>query len=300
MRILITGSNGLLGQKLVTLLIAQSGHEVVATSRGPNRLPSDEGYQYHTLDITDPQAVARVLDDIRPEAIINTAAMTNVDQCEDEKEDCIKLNVDAVSSLIDGAQRYGSFLLQLSTDFIFDGESGPYDEEAIPNPISFYGESKLKAEKLVSQCSNWAIARTILVYGVTHKMSRSNLVLWVKRCLENQEPIQVVNDQWRSPTLAEDLAAGCGLIVDRQAQGIFNISGKDLLTPYQMAIRTADFFGLDPSFITESDWTQFTQPAKRPPKTGLVITKAQDKLNYQPKSFEEGLQIVAEQIKAES
>jgi len=195
--------------------------------------------------------------------------------------------------------RHNSFLLQLSTDFIFDGLAGPYDEEAAANPISFYGESKLRAENLVRDSSlSWAIVRTVLVYGVTHKMSRSNLVLWVKRCLENEEPIQVVNDQWRSPTLSEDLAQGCRLILNKLAQGIYNISGKDVLTPYEMAVRTAKFFGLDSSFITETDSTHFTQPAKRPAKTGFIITKAQNQLHYNPRTFEEGLAIVAQQIEA--
>lgn len=300
MRVLITGSNGLLGQKLIGLLSAQSGVDLIATSQGPNRMPFTEGYQYISLDITDPVAVRKILAETQPEAIVNTAAMTNVDQCEDEKAECLNLNVDAVSSLIEGALRHNSFLLQLSTDFIFDGLAGPYDEGGKPNPISFYGESKLKAENLVRDSSlPWAIVRTILVYGVTHKMSRSNLVLWVKRCLENEEPIQLVNDQWRSPTLSEDLAMGCWLILNKRAQGIFHISGKDVMTPYEMAIRTANFFGLDSSYITETDSTQFTQPARRPPRTGFVITKAQTQLKYNPRSFEEGLAIVAQQIEAE-
>ena len=299
MRVLITGSNGLLGQKLVGLLASQPDCDLIATSRGPNRMPNNQGYRYVSLDITDPGAVRKILAETRPGAIINTAAMTNVDQCEDEKTKCLKLNVEAVSSLVEGALHHNSFLLQLSTDFIFDGLAGPYDEEAAANPISFYGESKLRAENLVRDSSlSWAIVRTVLVYGVTHKMSRSNLVLWVKRCLENEEPIQVVNDQWRSPTLSEDLAQGCRLILNKLAQGIYNISGKDVLTPYEMAVRTARFFGLDSSFITETDSTHFTQPAKRPAKTGFIITKAQNQLNYNPRTFEEGLAIVAQQIEA--
>jgi len=299
MRVLITGSNGLLGQKLVRLLASQPDCDLIATSRGSNRMPNNQGYRYVSLDITDPGAVRKILAETRPGAIINTAAMTNVDQCEDEKTKCLKLNVEAVSSLVEGALHHNSFLLQLSTDFIFDGLAGPYDEEAVANPISFYGESKLRAENLVRDSSlSWAIVRTVLVYGVTHKMSRSNLVLWVKRCLENEEPIQVVNDQWRSPTLSEDLAQGCRLILNKLAQGIYNISGKDVLTPYEMAVRTAKFFGLDSSFITETDSTHFTQPAKRPAKTGFIITKAKNLLNYNPRTFEEGLAIVAQQIEA--
>ncbi|MGB3466900.1 MAG: sugar nucleotide-binding protein, partial [Cyclobacteriaceae bacterium] len=142
----------------------------------------------------------------------------------------------------------------------------------------------------------WAIARTVLVYGIAHDMSRSNIILWVKKSLEEGTAIRVVNDQWRTPTLAEDLAKGCYLIAEKQAEGIFNISGKDLLNPYQMAIMTADYFGLDKSLITEVDGSTFTQPAKRPPKTGFVLDKAQSVLAYEPVSFKEGIAILAEQL----
>src|SRR5690606_4718151 len=135
---------------------------------------------------------------------------------------------------------------------------------------SYYGESKLAAEKLVMESSlHWAIARTVLVYGIVNDMSRSNIILWVKKNLEDKKTINVVDDQWRTPTLAEDLAIGCFLIMEKNATGIFNISGKDMLTPFEMAHQTADFFQLDKSYIKRADSSTFTQPAKRPPKTGF-------------------------------
>ena len=128
-------------------------------------------------------------------------------------------------------------------------------------------------------------------------MSRSNIILWVKKSLEQQKPINVVIDQFRTPTLAEDLAMGCWLVVDKKVEGIFHISGKDFLTPYQMAIKTADFFQLDKSLITPVDSNNFTQPAKRPARTGFVLDKAVSVLGYNPVSFEEGIGILAGQIK---
>jgi dTDP-4-dehydrorhamnose reductase len=142
----------------------------------------------------------------------------------------------------------------------------------------------------------WAIARTVLVYGIAHDMSRTNIILWVKNSLEQGKSINVVNDQWRTPTLAEDLADGCILIAEKEAEGIFNLSGKDLLNPFQMAIMTADYFNLDKSLITEVDGTKFTQPAKRPAKTGFILDKPIAVLGYNPKSFLEGIAFVAEQI----
>ncbi len=297
MRILITGSNGLLGQKLVSLLSQDSEVELIATARGENRLLETERYVYHAMDITNRDEVLRVFELIKPQIVIHTAAMTNVDQCETDKENCWQQNVNALEYLIEGSKIHNSFLLHLSTDFIFDGKTGPYNETAMANPISFYGWSKLAAEKLVENSGlKWAIARTVLVYGIAQDMSRSNIILWVKKSLEEGKSIKVVNDQWRTPTLAEDLAEGCALIAKKQAEGIFNISGKDFLNPSQMACKTADYFGLDKSLIQEVDCSMFSQTAKRPATTGFHITKAKEILGYNPKSFDEGIALLAEQL----
>ena len=298
-KILITGTNGLLGQKLVDQLTTRPEIEVIATARGQNRLPSTKGYLYESLDITDESAVNACIASHKPDVVIHTAAMTNVDQCESEKDACWDLNVHAVANLIKACEEQNAFLVHLSTDFIFDGEAGPYTEEDEPNPISFYGWSKLAAEKLVEKAKcKWAIARTILVYGTAHDMSRSNIVLWVKNSIEGQKDINVVTDQWRTPTLAEDLAAGCILIAEKEAEGIFNISGEELLNPYQMAEKTADFFDLDKKYIHEASALTFSQPAKRPPRTGFDISKAKSVLGYKPRTFDEGIGILAEQMKA--
>lgn len=298
MRILVTGANGLLGQKLVGLIAGKPEDTLIATGRGANRNPDLDGaYQYREMDITDADEVMKVISEVRPDVVIHTAAMTNVDQCEDDKEGCWLMNVSAVEYLIQACAETGSFLLHLSTDFIFDGADGPYREEDQANPISYYGDSKLAAEQRIMDSSiKWAIARTVLVYGIAHDMSRSNIILWVKKNLEEHKQIFVVNDQWRTPTLAEDLAQGCYLIASQRAEGVFNISGKDLLTPYEMALKTADFFKLDKSFITETDGSRFSQTAKRPPRTGFVLDKAYEVLNYSPLSFDEGIAVLADQI----
>lgn len=297
MKILITGANGLLGHKLVRLLGPKREVVVIATARGESRLRPEYGsFQYESMDIANREDVLEIVGRHKPDVIINTAAMTNVDECEKEKEACMQLNVEAVKYLVEAAEQTNAFLLHLSTDFIFSGEEGPYDEQGVPAPVNFYGESKLLGEQVVMNSNiKWAIARTVLVFGIVPDMSRSNIILWVKGSLEAQKPIQVVDDQWRTPTLAEDLAMGCYLIAEQRAEGIYNISGQDMLTPYEMAIKTADFFGLDKSLITRTDSTKFTQPAKRPPRTGFIIQKAKTNLGYQPHSFDEGVRIVAEQ-----
>ncbi len=295
--ILITGSNGLLGQKLVDLLSKEENIQLIATAKGENRLPNLEGYVYQSLDITDSQQVNEVFAAYKPQIVIHTAAMTNVDTCESDLEGCESLNVKAVEYIVEACEKQGSFLCHLSTDFIFDGADGPYDEEATPNPISIYGESKLKAEKIIQASSiRWAIARTVLVFGIVPDMSRTNIILWVKKSLEEGKQINVVTDQFRTPTLAEDLAMGCWLIAQKEAEGIFNISGEELLTPYEMAIQTAEYFHLPKELIKPADSSTFTQPAKRPPRTGFILDKAKRVLGYQPRSFNEGIALLAKQI----
>lgn len=299
MKILITGSNGLLGQKLVRLFVDE-GVDFVATSKGANRIDYlSAPFAYQSLDITDEAEVKAVFEEHRPDTVIHTAAMTNVDQCESEQSQCRLLNVMATENLVKTCEAIDAFFIHLSTDFIFDGEAGPYKEDDQPNPVSFYGQSKWDAEKLVmaSKCE-WAIVRTVLVFGVTPGMSRSNIILWVKDNLEKGNPLNIVDDQWRTPTLAEDLAMGCYLIAKKKASGVFHVSGDEMLTPYQMAMRTARYFDLDPSLIKKVDASSFTQPARRPPKTGFIIDKARELLDYNPRSFEDGIGIMDKQIKS--
>ncbi|KAA5549496.1 dTDP-4-dehydrorhamnose reductase [Adhaeribacter rhizoryzae] len=297
-KILITGSNGLLGQKLAQLLVHNAEIDLIATSRGHNKL-SELLPELHfiSLDVTDAQQVEKVIAVERPTHIIHTAAMTNVDGCELNQEACWQLNVAAVQYLVNACEKYKVHLIHLSTDFVFDGEAGPYNEEAQPNPISYYGQSKLAAEKIVQASTvKWAIIRTVLVYGVVHDYGRTNIVLWVKNSLEAQKNIQVVNDQFRTPTLAEDLAMGCWLAVQHDAEGIFHISSKETLTPYEMALQVAEYFNLDKAYIKKADASNFSQPAKRPPRTGFNITKAEKILGFKPHNFSEGIAVVASQI----
>lgn len=305
MKILITGSNGLLGQKLVYKLRDQNDITCIATARGDNRLVKRDGYIYETLDITKEKNVHDVFSKHKPDVVINTAAMTNVDACETEKEACWAMNVTAVGhqvktleSLRKNNPAYNPHFIHLSTDFIFDGTRGPLDENETPNPLSYYAESKLAAEKIVQASSlDWAIARTVLVYGIVDNMSRSNIVLWVKSNLEQGKKINVVDDQFRTPTLAEDLADGCILIAKKRAKGIYNISGKDFYSILELAQTVADYYGLDKSLINPSKSADIKQPAKRPPITGFIIDKARKDLGYNPHSFVEGIKILEEQMR---
>ncbi len=297
MKILITGSNGLLGQKLAALLLQQPNVDVLATSRGANKLAGPHpALRFAALDVTDAAQVQALLAHERPTHVVHTAAMTNVDECELNQDDCWEQNVTAVQHLVAACAAHNIHLTHLSTDFIFSGKAGPLTEEAVPAPVNFYGASKLAAEQLVQASTGpWAIARTVLVYGVAHRYGRTNLVLWVRDALRAGKPIKVVDDQWRTPTLVEDLAQGCWLLARQSARGIYHLSSDELLTPHAMALQVAAYFGLDESLITKVDASTFAQPARRPARTGFVIAKARRELGYRPHTFAEGIAIVAAQ-----
>ncbi|MCB0489132.1 MAG: SDR family oxidoreductase [Cyclobacteriaceae bacterium] len=296
MKILVTGANGLLGQKLVKLLDTDSDVDLVATARKPLSISLGRA-SFSLLDITDKDDILKCLQKYQPDVVVNTAAMTQVDDCETDRDACWLSNVSAVEYLVDACAKINAHLIHISTDFIFDGSHGPLTEEEPAKPVNYYGESKLAGEEVVKRSSiDWTILRTVLVYGITTDLSRSNIVLWVKKSLEDGKNINVVNDQWRTPTLAEDLAMGCYLAAKKKATGIYHVSGDEMMTPYDIAIKTAEYFKLDKSLVHATDSTKFKQPAARPLTTGFDITKAKTQLGYKPHTFTEGLAILADQI----
>ena len=291
MKILLTGANGLLGQHLLKLMLDTTGYDIIATGKGDQRTNFSDGkFQYIPLDICDGVAVHQLVEKMEPGIIIHAAALTNADDCELNQIGCWNVNVTATRFLTDAAKKVNARFIFLSTDFVFDGINGPYREEDTPNPISYYGSSKWAAEKAVQESGlSYSIVRTCLVYGDMIAGTRSNIVTWVKDSLQQGKPIKVVSDQFRTPTYIDDLAKGILLIIEKNASGIFNISGKDLLTPYDMAIATAEHLGLEKSLIEKVDASLFTQPAKRPAKTGFYIEKAENELGFSPLSFKEGM-----------
>ena len=306
--ILITGSNGLLGQKLVYNLIKRNDIQIIATSCGENRLVEKEGYIYESLDITNKTDIEKIFTKYKPDVVINTAAMTNVDACETRRDECWALNVTAVQNIVDSLtyiadinseeKKESPHFIHLSTDFIFDGQKGTeYVETDIPNPQSYYALSKYESEKIVQKSKiKWAIVRTIIIYGIVDNMSRSNIVLWAKDTLSKGQKINVVDDQFRSPTLAEDLAEGCIAIVDKRATGIYHLSGSETMSILELVYKVADYWKLDKSLITPSKSDILNQAAKRPPYTGFIIDKAKHDLGYNPHSFMEGLKILDHQL----
>lgn len=289
-KVVITGSNGLLGQSLVSLLLQEKEkYQVFGFSRGINRSGRND-FSYIPIDLTNEKDLKKELQRIHPHFIINTAAMTLVDVCEEQKEACDLLNVTVVRWLSEISEELEAHIIHLSTDFVFDGIKGNYKETDLVNPISYYGLSKLKSEEILIQSNiDFTILRTILVFGRVFDMSRSNIVLWVKKMLEDGKEITIVNDQYRMPTYVQDLAMACKIAMDKKAIGIFHISSNELLSVYQIAQQIAEVFQLNKRLIKPISSTTLNQVAQRPPKTGFDLTKTNKELDFYPKSFKEDL-----------
>ena len=290
MMILITGSNGLLGQKLVKHL-TKNNIPFIATSKGKNRNPDCMDASYSTMDICSPDDIKSVFNRFIPTHVIHTAAMTNVDECEEFPLECEKLNVEATQLLFEAAQKIGAHFQLLSTDFVFDGLKGNYSETDSPNPLSVYARSKVSAENLVltSSYPKFSIVRTIILYGKANNLSRSNIVCWAKEALSKGQPLFIIDDQFRAPTWADDLAWACIRICDLQKTGIYHIAGPETMSIYDLVLRIAKFYSFSTEFLTKTDSLSLNQKAKRPPKTGFDLQKAQSELLYKPKTLEETL-----------
>jgi dTDP-4-dehydrorhamnose reductase len=288
MKILITGSNGLLGQKLVDLCLAKN-IDFLATSLGVNRYSVCPPEKYQSFDITEEQQVQDVLNAYGPTHIIHTAAMTNVDQCELQPEACDLVNRQAVQMLAKYCAQNAVHLQLLSTDFVFDGAAGPYKETDKPNPLSVYARSKVEAESVLQHTTglSYSIVRTIIVYGTGENLSRSNLILWAKDALKKGEILQIVDDQFRAPTWAPDLAWACLRICELNETGIFHISGPETMSIYQIVARVAAFYGLSMHQVNKLSSNNLKQPAKRPPVTGFILDKAHQTLGFQPQTLEQ-------------
>lgn len=294
--VLVTGANGLLGNALLSQYKKHPNITFVATGRGERRRAVPEGVDYVACDLTNEMEVKTTMTKVNPDVVIHGAAMTQVDHCETNPDDCNRANVDATKYIVDHSPVYTRIVF-ISTDFVFDGKQAMYRESDVPNPISEYGRSKHKAETLVQQSGrSFAILRTMLVYGYAPNLSRTNIVLWVVESLLQNKPIRVVNDQFRGPTLVDNLADASLLAATSKVNGIFHISSSDYISMYHFAKKIARIWNLDDTLIAPISTEDLGQPAARPPKTGFVVDKAMQTFNFLPVSIDEGLHILKKRM----
>ncbi len=297
-RIIITGSNGLLGQKLAVLLSRGSDYDLLLASKHESPVFEENEVPYRQLDITNRNEVRRVVDDFQPDVIVNTAAITNVDQYETERELAWNVNVSGVENLAIAAKFVGARMIQLSSDYIFDGKNGPYDETARPNPLSYYGRTKLASENVLRVNDiPGTIVRTMILYGVASRI-RVNFVLWLIHELEHGKTVRVVDDQYGSPTLADDLAYAILRIIAFDREGTYHIAGSELLSRYEFAVKLAKYFGFDKKLITPAKTIALKQPAARPLRSGFITLKAETQLGIKMSNVEQGFMIVKNQLNA--
>jgi len=286
-RILITGANGMLGQRVVDFYTHFENLELLSTSIENKSLI--DSTDYIQCDITDREKIKKTVYDFCPDFIVNTAAYTNVDKSESEREIAWKINVKAVEYLSEAARTIDAHLIHISSDYIFDGKSGPYSENAIPNPIGYYGRTKLASENAlrISGCS-YTVLRTNVLYG-TAPSGRPDFVKWAVKSLRDGNEIRIVTDQINNPTFIDDLVQAISKISEFNKSGIYNIGGCEFLSRYDFTLMIADFFKLEKSLIKQIKTDELNQPARRPLKSGLIILKAETELGYKPHTINEAL-----------
>ncbi|MGN7784966.1 SDR family oxidoreductase [Niabella sp. 22666] len=290
MKVFVTGANGFVGSYVVARLLA-NGHEVFASSRTGDlsAFNANKNYRFIQVDFSDPFSLHDAFEFVQPDVVVHSGAMSKPDDCELKQPDAFDTNVFGTVQLLLNAEAYKSFFIYLSTDFIFDGEKGMYKEEDKPAPVSYYGKTKMDAEEAVMEYQHgWAIARTSFVYGKP-LYGRGNFITMIAEKIKTRQPFNVVNDQLRTPTYVTDLANGIAAIVEGRREGVFNIAGKDVLTPFEMAQRVVAYLGISDHLISPVTKDEFKELAQRPLKGGLDIRKAIAELQYLPVSFDEGL-----------
>jgi dTDP-4-dehydrorhamnose reductase len=295
-RVLITGSNGLLGQKFVELLSNSQNYSMLLTSKHDSSVFQEEFLTYQKLDITQKQKVLAAVDGFEPDLIVHTAAMTDVDRCETERETAWRTNVTGVENLIHAAKFSGTHIIHISSDYVFDGKSGPYIELDRPNPLGYYGRTKLASENLLHTSGiSCTILRTMVLYGVGHRV-KPNFALWVLKNLRAEKPVRVVDDQIGNPTLAEDVAYAILKVIELKRKGLYHVAGPDLMSRYEFALAVARTFGFNKKLITPVKTSAMKQASPRPLRSGFITLKAETDLDIKLAGVDHGLTVLKNQL----
>jgi dTDP-4-dehydrorhamnose reductase len=299
-KLLIIGSSGLVGSKIAALSSKHGFEAYNATHSRKTSLP-----RALQMDITDHDSTLHLVRQIKPNVIINTSAVTNVDYCETHAEEARRLNVDGVRNLAEAASENKSRLVQISTDYVFDGTFGNYSEDDGPNPINNYGRTKLDAEQIVSRLPSYGIARPSVIYGwnpretsgtPSKSLKPMNFAMFIIDKLKKNEPVKVVRDQYSSPTFADNLGEALIRIAKHHVNGIFHAAGRSCLSRYEFAVRIASLFEQPIGLIEPVFSSEFKQVAPRPKNTCLRIEKAEHVLGMKLLSADEGISEMRSQM----
>lgn len=292
-KILIIGANGFTGRRMLNDLASKAAYTVTGCSLSEDICPEQTGgsYRFIRADVRDTTAVTALFEELRPQVVINAAALSVPDFCETHREEAHQSNVTAVEQIARACEQHGSRFIHLSTDFVFDGCADRlYRETDQPNPVNYYGLTKLEGEQRVAElCRSYAIARVVVVYGKALPGQHGNILQLVANRLRAGEPIRVVSDQWRTPTFVGDISQGIMQLIHHSGNGIYHLCGSDCLTIADIAYRVADYLKLDRSLIHPVTTEEMAESTLRPRFSGLSIAKAQQEINYQPHTLDEGI-----------
>jgi dTDP-4-dehydrorhamnose reductase len=293
MRFLVTGASGLFGGRFVELALDR-GYEVYS------------GYYTHRpmvgnivrFDITDVDGVRRVVDRVSPDVIVHSAALTNVDLCEKDRDLAYKTNVLGTKNLLEVCGGKNVFFVYISTDYVFDGLRGNYSEEDPTNPINHYGYTKLLGEKLVIDSGlDYLIARPSVIYGSRPASGKVNFALWLVESLREGRKVRLLVDQFVSPTLNTSLASMVLEAVERGLNGVFHMSGSERISRFEFGIKLAEVFGFDSSLIMEACMGDMNWVARRPRDSSLDVSKASRLLRNKPLNVLDSLKILLRELK---
>jgi dTDP-4-dehydrorhamnose reductase len=292
--ITIVGAGSTTGAALIPMLLEETDEKLQLLSSRPLAF-DHERVQMHVVNVRDKNVLKQTIMSAMPHTVINLAAMTNVDRCETERQMAWDLNVTLVENLARIARVLDAKMVQVSTDYVFDGTKGPYTETAVPNPINYYGKSKLAGENIcVAGNTNSLIVRTNIIYGPPKE--RPDFVRWVLDALDAQTPIRVVDDQIGNPTHVDDLAEVIMRLGLSRRTGLYHAGGADTISRFDFAVRIAEFFKLDPSVIQRVTTAELAQTAKRPLKLGLVSLKAEADLRMRMRGIDSGLTSIRQYV----
>jgi dTDP-4-dehydrorhamnose reductase len=286
MRIVVTGAGGLVGSR-ASALLAGMGHDVLGLGRNPRRVSG--AFAYRICDLAQDAGVDAIMSEVRPEAILHTASMTEVDACEREPDAAFAANVSAAANVARAARKVGAHLVHMSTDYVFSGEDGPYDEDAVPNPRGAYALTKHMGEQaarvFVPGC---AIARTAVVYGWP-PAGRPNFGAWLVSTLQQGQPVRLFSDQFVSPSFADSVAAQVAELTVRGLGGVWNTCGAEVVDRVTFGKKLCEVFGFDHCLIVPVKVADAKLPGPRPLRSGLIVEKARAHLAAPSLGIDESL-----------
>ncbi|MCK5683724.1 dTDP-4-dehydrorhamnose reductase [bacterium] len=289
MKILITGSNGNLGTKLIDTCLKR-GHNPVATDFAVEPSNRTLGkFEYFWGDVQEREKILQICNKVKPDVIIHTAAITDVDLCEQEHELAVNINLEGTVNILNYAEESGCKLVFISTDYVFDGQKGNYIETDETEPINFYGQNKLETENIIKETiENYLIIRTSSLYGIADNI-QNNFLLWILKKLKKDEKVPLFIDQIVNPTLTDNLASNIFELISAEATGIYHLAGNDSMSRYEFGELVCEVFNYDKILLEKVSLSDFDFAAKRPKNSSMCLDKFINKCNTKPFGVKESL-----------